>query len=176
MSDDEPPSRRRFLKLATCGLGGGVGAVIAAAAAKVIVAPAGRAVVTTPERPVDIAAASQIPDGGDPVKIAVIAPAIRDAWSSVEQVALGSAWLRRSGATIEALSASCPHLGCAIRWSAQARHYQCPCHDSAFAPDGKPLSGPAERGLDPLPLEIVDGRIHLRWIRYRSGGHEREPV
>lgn len=39
----------------------------------------------------------------------------------------------------------CPHLGCALKWNKQERSWDCSCHGSRFAPDGKLLNNPANR-------------------------------
>ena len=41
----------------------------------------------------------------------------------------------------------CPHLGCALRWNPQERSWDCPCHGSRFAEDGKLLDNPATGDL-----------------------------
>lgn len=41
----------------------------------------------------------------------------------------------------------CPHLGCALKWNAQERSWDCSCHGSRFTEDGKLLNNPAQRGL-----------------------------
>jgi Rieske Fe-S protein len=63
-----------------------------------------------------------------------------------------------------------------VGWDGGKKHYVCPCHESLFGPDGERVSGPSERGLDPLPVTIKDGRIQLTWTRYRVGGSKREPA
>jgi Rieske Fe-S protein len=71
----------------------------------------------------------------------------------VHDVVIGSAWIRRTGdQQVEAFSAVCPHLGCTIGWDAAKKNFLCPCHDSRFDAAGTRMTGPAERGLDPLPL------------------------
>jgi Rieske Fe-S protein len=70
----------------------------------------------------------------------------------------------------------CPHLGCAVAFDRAQNNYLCPCHDSRFALDGAKLSGPSERGLDQLPLQIVNGRVLLTWERYKTGQSKKEPV
>ncbi len=43
----------------------------------------------------------------------------------------------------------CPHLGCALRWNPQERSWDCPCHGSRFAEDGKLLDTPAQGNKKP---------------------------
>ena len=37
----------------------------------------------------------------------------------------------------------CPHLGCALKWNPAEHSWDCPCHGSRFAEDGKLLDNPA---------------------------------
>lgn len=37
----------------------------------------------------------------------------------------------------------CPHLGCALKWNRAEHSWDCPCHGSRFAEDGKLLDNPA---------------------------------
>ena len=37
----------------------------------------------------------------------------------------------------------CPHLGCALKWNKAERSWDCPCHGSRFAQDGRLLDNPA---------------------------------
>lgn len=37
----------------------------------------------------------------------------------------------------------CPHLGCALKWNPAERSWDCPCHGSRFAENGKVLDNPA---------------------------------
>lgn len=41
----------------------------------------------------------------------------------------------------------CPHLGCALRWNARERSWDCPCHGSRFSETGKRLDNPASGDL-----------------------------
>ncbi|MFC6719511.1 FAD-dependent oxidoreductase [Natrialbaceae archaeon GCM10025810] len=49
--------------------------------------------------------------------------------------------------TVHAVSATCPHMGCLVRWNDAERTWDCPCHGSRFTHDGDVLSGPALEGL-----------------------------
>ena len=100
----------------------------------------------------------------------------RDAFTMSRDRELGSVWLLRRGATVSALSAVCPHLGCSIDLAADHRSFACPCHASRFALDGAPESGPSPRALDPLAARVVDGIVEVDFRRYRQGLGERREV
>lgn len=172
MADD--PDRRKFLKLATCGVGAGIGVAVGIPALSLVLDPAGRRTVTTPTEPIDLGDPARI--GSEWQRVDVIAPVVRDAWTSTQNVVLGAAWLRRRD-KVEALSAVCPHLGCAVGWQPTTNRFLCPCHDSEFSDTGERMgSGPAKRGLDPLPIEVRDGRLQLTWVRYKLDTSSREPA
>lgn len=54
---------------------------------------------------------------------------------------------------LHAVSATCTHLGCTVRWNGAERSWDCPCHGSRFDLDGNVLTGPAV-----APLERMDVR------------------
>jgi len=90
---------------------------------------------------------------------------------------VGSVRLSRdANGRVVALTGECPHLGCQIRLDAGSGLFRRPCHKSAFTPGGERLSGPAKRGLDPLPVEEPGGRIRVRFVRYRADIAERITV
>lgn len=43
----------------------------------------------------------------------------------------------------------CPHLGCALQYNAEEDSWDCPCHGSRFAADGRLLDNPATGGINP---------------------------
>jgi Rieske Fe-S protein len=55
---------------------------------------------------------------------------------------------------IRALSATCTHLGCQVRWEAKEKKFRCPCHGGVYGPSGAVLEGPP-----PRPLQMVEARI-----------------
>ena len=169
----DPPDRRKFLKLATCGLGAGIGAAVGLPSLLLVVEPAKRQTVTTPKDPIEMGDPARL--GADWQRMDVVAPVIRDGWVSAQNVVLGAAYLRKRD-KIEALSAVCPHLGCAVGYLPDKKSFLCACHDSVFSDNGDKGTGPAQRGLDPLPIDVVDGRLRLTWVRYKLDTAKREPA
>jgi menaquinol-cytochrome c reductase iron-sulfur subunit len=55
---------------------------------------------------------------------------------------------------VRALSATCTHLGCQVRWDRKGQKFRCPCHGGVYAADGTVLEGPP-----PRPLDAIDARI-----------------
>ena len=178
MADD--PDRRKFLTFATCAIGGGVGVVAIAPALRLLADPLGKITVTSPSAPFDLGPPERFALDAPPRKIEIIAPVLKDGWTAARNVLVGAAFVRRTGPNptdLDARSAVCPHLGCAVGWDTTQRNFLCPCHDSRFALSGAKLSGPSERGLDDLPVKLDgDGRLKLTWVRYKLGSPAKEPA
>jgi menaquinol-cytochrome c reductase iron-sulfur subunit len=170
-------SRRGFLKIATVAIGGVMGAVVAFPLIRYVLFPVRQKVVSAPSEPLDVLDVGALQPGAPPVRVQMIASNVRDGWAVADDVPLGAAWVRKTETgDIEALSSVCPHLGCAVDFDREAALFKCPCHKSAFAPDGTKLSGPSKRGLDPLPVRVEGGRVKITFLRYRADVPEREPV
>jgi cytochrome b6-f complex iron-sulfur subunit/menaquinol-cytochrome c reductase iron-sulfur subunit len=172
MADDRKTDRRGALKTIAA-IGGAVGCgALAVPAVRFVVSPAlgqvgaGRWIKTV--------SADSLPEG-EPKRVALVADH-RDAWTLEKDVELGAAWLMRKGSEIIAWSVVCPHLGCAVERSATGGGFNCPCHDSAFGPEGQRLTGPSPRGMDTLATKLEDGFVHVDFQRFRQGTPEKEAV
>jgi Rieske Fe-S protein len=77
---------------------------------------------------------------------------------SVEEIGPGQATIvsvngsdhavsRDSSGHLHAVSPTCTHMGCTVAWNEAESTWDCPCHGSRFAVDGRVLHGPA---LHPL--------------------------
>jgi quinol---cytochrome c reductase iron-sulfur subunit, bacillus type len=172
---DPPGPRRGFLKLVTVGLGALVAVVLGVPAVRFLVFPARRKTVDGPDDLVPVASADAV--GDKPVRVEITTPQQRDAWAKAQNVRLGAAWLVKGGdGGIRAFSTTCPHLGCSVDYDAKADSFRCPCHTSAFDKAGNRVSGPAKRGLDPLEARVEDGRVLVRFRRFKLDVPEREGV
>jgi cytochrome b6-f complex iron-sulfur subunit/menaquinol-cytochrome c reductase iron-sulfur subunit len=110
---------------------------------------------------------------GEPKRVAIVDDR-RDAWTLERGVDLGSVWIVKHGDKVTAFSAVCPHLGCSVNVATPASAgFACPCHTSAFAPDGARTSGPSPRGLDTLATRIEEGFVAVDFRRFRIGVPEK---
>jgi cytochrome b6-f complex iron-sulfur subunit len=60
---------------------------------------------------------------------------------------------------IQALYRKCVHLGCSVPHCPTSMLFECPCHGSKYTLHGEYFQGPAPRGLDRFPVEIVSGKV-----------------
>ncbi len=186
-TDSEPP-RRGFLYKALAAV---VGAIVV-----VVPAAAGLFVFADPIVPrkkddeeeqetdfIEVGPVSAVPDNGAPHKFVVRAD-LTDAWTMRRDVAIGSVYVRRTeDGSLQAFTASCPHLGCAVSPKPDGS-FGCPCHDSEFNPDGtiKPVTSNGMktvslRGLDELDVdESPEGMVRIRFQKFRSGIAEKVAV
>lgn len=60
-----------------------------------------------------------------------------------------------------AYSAVCTHQGCEVAYESGSGMLNCPCHGSVFDPsqEAQPQSGPAQRPLPDIPIEVQDGSV-----------------
>lgn len=66
--------------------------------------------------------------------------------------------------SIHAMSATCTHLGCQVRWDAGTARFRCPCHGGVFDARGDVVEGPPPRSLDRIDARIAadDGSVLVR--------------
>ena len=66
-------------------------------------------------------------------------------------------WLRQGNDGVEAIWASCTHLGCEVSYDIEQDQWLCPCHGSLYNRDGKPVQGPAVSPLVRAEVKEKDG-------------------
>lgn len=104
---------------------------------------------------------------GQPVSLTFVSLNV-DAY--IRESVLHSVWaIKRSDSEVTVYSSTCTHLGCHYNWDPETNHFECPCHGSVFAIDGKVLGGPAPRTLDTLPVKIEGGNLYVEWEEFKIG-------
>ena len=74
-----------------------------------------------------------------------------------------AAWVRRDTENrFTAFSANCTHMGCPIRWEADAELFMCPCHGGVFYRDGTVASGPPPKRLVQYPIRVTGNQVQIK--------------
>ncbi len=82
-------------------------------------------------------------------------------WSGT--TAQTASWLRRESENeFIALTVYCSHLGCPVRWIADAEIFLCPCHGGVFNKDGSYAAGPPPHGLARYPVRIKNNQVEIQ--------------
>ena len=166
------PDRRGFLKA----LAGLFTAALATAGAVPVLGTVLTPLFKRQPKPGGFLPAGQLDsfETGVPKRVELVSTLV-DGWARSVGV-VGAAWvLRKPDGSVSALSSVCPHSACSIGLKTK-QSYGCPCHDSAFAFDGTPQSGPSPRAMDPLDVQVKDGKVYVKWARFKVGVKERHEL
>jgi Rieske Fe-S protein len=83
---------------------------------------------------------------------AVLGSRHEDGWYETRKETV--VFIDRQGDGLRALSATCAHLGCRVRWDAPRKQFLCPCHGGVYDRDGRVVSGPPPRALDRINVRV----------------------
>jgi Rieske Fe-S protein len=164
-----PPDRRRVVQLLATLFGAGAAGLVTLPVLGSVLTP----LLKKKESDGGLIEAGKVDDlqEGVPRRVELIST-VRDGWTTSTGV-VGAVWLlKKKDGQIAALSTVCPHSGCSIKLETKDT-YSCPCHDSAFSFEGSPLTGPSPRPMDPLTLEVHEGKVRVRYARFKIGVKER---
>ncbi|TFB12667.1 Rieske (2Fe-2S) protein [Candidatus Marinimicrobia bacterium MT.SAG.4] len=140
-------TRRKFIKLASSGIAGGMiaGSILGCATATVYQGSLNR---NTLEFPL-----SDFNENiGDNYGLLVTAFDLSDAIILIKD----------AEGEFLALSARCTHQGCQVKVKRQS--FNCSCHGSAYDGYGNVIRGPAQKRLRSFPVKILDGIIKINLI------------
>jgi len=154
MPEPERPQsldRRSFARRAAAALGGLFAALFGLPAAATVIDPV---LNTAADRWVDAGPLSEVAEG----KAKRFTYEVRAGWEARKEVG----FLVREGASeqVTALSATCTHLGCRVRFKEGA--FACPCHHGHYTLGGKPDGGPVTKPLARFETKIEAGRVKVR--------------
>jgi menaquinol-cytochrome c reductase iron-sulfur subunit len=94
-------------------------------------------------------------------------------WAGV--TANTAAWLRReSELQFIAFAVNCTHLGCPVRWLADAQLFMCPCHGGVFYGDGSVAAGPPPRPLTRYDVRVRAGQVEIHAGRVPIGAAQEQ--
>ena len=111
---------------------------------------------------------------GEPTKLTF---AVKTTSAYIAETVLHDVWvIKQTSSEVTVFSPICPHLGCEYNWDPQTGHFECPCHGSVYAINGKVLGGPAPRPLDTLPTKIETGELYVEWETFKVGISQKVPA
>ena len=147
--------RRGFLTKITFAIGGFVATVLAFPLVTAMLDPVIRKLGTTWRNVGDL---SDFEVGE--TKMVTFENASPYKWSG--KTAYSAAYIRREeNNKLTAFSVNCAHLGCPVRWEADAELFMCPCHGGVYYKDGSRAAGPPPRGLYTYPVRIVNNKVEI---------------
>lgn len=82
-------------------------------------------------------------------------------WAGV--TSKSAAWLRRvNEKEFIGFSVHCTHMGCPVRWLADAGLFMCPCHGGVYYSDGTVAAGPPPTPLIRHQVRVANGEVQLK--------------
>lgn len=149
-------SRRAFLMKLCIGLSALCAAILGVPVVGFIVAPLFR---KTPEKWITLGKVGAF-EIGKTVNVTFNDPSPLP-WAGI--TAKSAAWLRRASETeFIAFSVNCTHLGCPIRWLADAELFMCPCHGGVYYKDGTVAAGPPPKPLIRYEVRVSGGEVQIK--------------
>lgn len=158
-------SRRSFLSFLSLGIFAGMFGTVVVSAYRFLRPSASK---TKEEKWFDVSPLAEL-KGDKPITCSVMVER-HSGWASIMQEEFVFV-LPQNGNKV--FSSVCPHEGCQVVWRDETNQFVCPCHDSFFSADGKRLTGPSQRDLDPLPARTKDGVLQIQFVAYEAHTTER---
>lgn len=126
------------------------GGVISAGVAGLVAVVAAPARLTNPRTWRRAATPSDLPSD-QPLTLVLTA---RDADGWYETKKQSVIFLDRDGSGYRALSSTCAHLGCRVKWDETRAQFLCPCHGGVYDREGNVVAGPPPRGLERFNVRL----------------------
>ena len=152
----EEITRRRFLEKLCIGLSGVCAAILGIPLVGFVVAPIFR---KTTGKWISVGNITDY-EVGKTVSVTINDPSSLP-WAGI--TAKNALWLRRvSEGEFIAFSVNCTHLGCPVRWLADAGLFMCPCHGGVYYSDGAVAAGPPPKPLIRYDVRTANGQVEIK--------------
>ena len=153
---EEEISRRRFLEKLCIGLSGVCAAILGIPLVGFVVAPIFR---KTTGKWISVGKVTDY-EVGKTVSVTITDPSSLP-WAGI--TARNALWLRRvNESEFIAFSVNCTHLGCPVRWLADAGLFLCPCHGGVYYSDGTVAAGPPPKPLIRYDVRTASGQVEIK--------------
>ncbi len=152
-------SRRDFMRITTGAIAGLISAGLAIPAVAYIVGPALKK--SDSEEWIRLGSTAKVEVGTPTLFKAKVE---RQTGWILNETELSIYVLTDDGRTYVAMSNTCTHLGCRVRWIADQDQFFCPCHNAAFDKEGLVLTGPPPSPLDRYEVKVEDDQLFVRGV------------
>ena len=152
----EEITRRRFFERVSFTLGGLCAAILGVPLVGFVIAPLFR------KAPAEWLTLGKVNDYeiGKTVNVTITDPSSLP-WAGV--TSKSAAWLRRVNENeFIGFSVHCTHMGCPVRWLADAGLFMCPCHGGVYYSDGTVAAGPPPTPLIRYQVRVAHGEVQLK--------------
>lgn len=157
MDEEKPITRKRFLSVATWGIGGIISVGMAIPSIVYVVGPALK--VSETQSWISLGSKAKVEIGTPTLFKTKIET--KTGWI-VDEKELSVYILTENGRDFIALSNVCTHLGCRVRWISDQNQFFCPCHNAVFAKNGTVVSGPPPRPLDRFEIKVENDQLFIK--------------
>ena len=152
----EEITRRRFLEKLCIGLSGICAVILGIPLVGFVVAPIFR---RTTGKWISVGNIGDY-EIGKTVSVTITDPSSLP-WAGI--TAKNALWLRRiNEGEFIAFSVNCTHLGCPVRWLADAALFMCPCHGGVYYSDGSVAAGPPPKPLIRYDVRTASGQVQIK--------------
>jgi len=152
-------SRRDFMRITTGAIAGLISAGLAIPAVAYIVGPALKK--SDSEEWIRLGSTSKVEIGTPTLFKAKVE---RQTGWILNVTELSIYVLTDDGREYVAMSNTCTHLGCRVRWITDQDQFFCPCHNAAFDKEGLVLTGPPPSPLDRYEVKVEDDQLFVRGV------------
>lgn len=156
LEQGEAINRRQFLEIATWSIGGALVLGVSLPAIPYIVGPS-----------LEKKDAQEWIRIGSVTKVEIGVPTLfkvkikRQVGWNVTEEELAVYIVTEDGREFTAISNTCTHLGCRVRWIAENGQFFCPCHNAVFDKAGSVVAGPPPKPLNQYQVKVEDDQLYI---------------
>ena len=155
----QEPSRRRFLKHITYGLGTATAAVVGGVLVSAAIGPAMR------QSPAQWVRAGNMEDFNPATVTTInIRYRVKDGFYKSQKLTPVVIARGQDVNQMVVYNSRCTHLGCTVHWDQGKQLFLCACHGGAFNIDGSVNAGPPPRPLDRYAFKVEDGALFVEVV------------
>ena len=154
--EQETINRKQFLEIATWSIAGVIGIGVTLPAIKYLVGPSLEQ--TEEQEWIRLGSASKVETGVPTLFKVKVKRQV--GWNTTEEE-LAVYIVTENGRDFVAISNTCTHLGCRVRWITERDQFFCPCHNAVFDKSGNVVAGPPPKPLNQYQVKLEGDQLYI---------------